>query len=156
MKTVLFWLLLILMTFLFFGGIYWGINALNNPQRALAMSMEIGAITQQPYFIPIIIGSALLIILSVLIPILFRSGNQNQLRKRLLVEGISTNAEIIRIADTGITFNKNPRVKLTVAILDCEASFEITVSRVSIPRVGDWIAVIYDPNDPTKATPLED
>lgn len=149
-------MLVFLMTFLFVGGIYWLTLTLDDPQKALAFSQKIAPIAQSPYFIPAFFAFIVGIMLMVMVPIWWRGFNQNQLRKRLLVEGVSTTAEIIRIADTRITVNKNPKVKITVAILDREASFELLVSRVNIPRIGDWIAVIYDPKDPQKAVAATD
>ncbi len=156
MKTTLILLWKWLMAAIFVGGVYWITAALDDPQKALAISIKIGYVTQSPYFIPIFLGSVTLIIFLVLIPVLWRSHTQNQLRERLLKEGIQTTAEIIRIDDTGITFNKNPRIKITVAVLDKEASFELTVSRVNVPRVGESIAVLYDPDNPSQAVPVYD
>lgn len=69
--------------------------------------------------------------------------------------GTRANAKITGIADTGITINDDPVVRLTMEINpDSSGTFtktaDVTVSRVTIPRVGDIIGVIYDPKDPTK------
>ncbi|MCB0722498.1 MAG: hypothetical protein KDC73_04090 [Ignavibacteriae bacterium] len=69
--------------------------------------------------------------------------------------GTRANAKITGIADTGITINDDPVVRLTMEINpDSSGTFtktaDVTVSRVTIPRVGDIIRVIYDPKDPTK------
>ena len=84
-------------------------------------------------------------------PLLFSSAQQSSLRKRLEKEGVRATANIIRIEDTRVTVNKNPRVRITVDILGQEASFDLTVSRIDIPRPGDQIEILYDPNDYTKA-----
>lgn len=156
MKTTLILLWKWLIVILFVGGIYWITSALSDEENAQSLTDKITPIAQSPYFLPIFMGSVFLIIFSFLIPIVWRSHTQNQLRNRLLKEGVETTAEIIAIADTGITVNKNPRIKITVAVLDKEASFESTVSRVSVPRVGDWITVLYDPKDPSQVAPAYD
>lgn len=62
-------------------------------------------------------------------------------------------AEVIDVADTGMTINDNPRVRMRFRIepLDGGAAFEAekttTVSRVEIPRVGDRFPAWYDPAD---------
>jgi hypothetical protein len=61
--------------------------------------------------------------------------------------------EVVDVADTGMTINDNPRVKMRFRIepLDGGAPFEAekttTVSRVEIPRVGDRFPTWYDPAD---------
>ena len=60
---------------------------------------------------------------------------------------------VLKVHDTGMTMNDNPRVKMTFRIepLDGGAPFEAaktkTVSRVEIPRAGDRYPVWYDPAD---------
>jgi hypothetical protein len=51
--------------------------------------------------------------------------------------------------------NKNPQIAISVRILNKVATFEVTVSRVQIPRVGDLIEIFYDPKDPRLAVPAE-
>jgi hypothetical protein len=61
--------------------------------------------------------------------------------------------EVVDVADTGMTINDNPRVKMRFRIepVDGGAPFEAekttTVSRVEIPRVGDRFPTWYDPGD---------
>jgi hypothetical protein len=74
-------------------------------------------------------------------------------KKKLLAEGIQARAVVINVQDTGMTINDNPRVKLTLQVQpEGEIPFEVTkkqtVSRVSIPRIGDEYIVRYDPADP--------
>jgi len=73
-------------------------------------------------------------------------------KKKLLAEGIQAQAVVINVQDTGMTINDNPRVKLTFQVqpeggAPFEAAKKVTVSRVSIPRVGDKYIVRYDPAD---------
>jgi hypothetical protein len=75
-------------------------------------------------------------------------------KKKVLTEGIQARAVVINVQDTGMTINDNPRVKLTLQVQpEGEVPFEVskktTVSRVSIPRVGDEYVVRYDPADPS-------
>lgn len=75
-------------------------------------------------------------------------------RKRRLEEaGVTAQAQVLSVQDTGMTVNNNPRVKITLAVspTDGSAPFEVstkhTVSRVAIPRAGDVYMVRYDPED---------
>jgi len=74
-------------------------------------------------------------------------------KKKILSEGTQARAVVLNVQDTGMTINDNPRVKLTLQVQpDGQVPFEVTkkqtVSRVSIPRVGDEYLVRYDPADP--------
>ncbi len=66
-------------------------------------------------------------------------------------KGVGT---VISVADTGMTINDNPRVKMAFRVepLDGSAPLDLakttTVSRVEIPRQGDRYAVLFDPQDP--------
>jgi hypothetical protein len=76
-------------------------------------------------------------------------------KKKVLQTGTSAQATVIGIGDTGMTINNNPRIKLTLQVqADGQPAFQATktatVSRLSIPRVGDTLWVRYDPKDPSK------
>jgi hypothetical protein len=78
-------------------------------------------------------------------------GNKKK-KERILTDGISAEAVVIDVADTGVTINDNPRVKLTLQVqpegdAPFQATKKVTVSRVSIPRPGDHYWVRYDPAD---------
>ena len=66
-------------------------------------------------------------------------------------KGIGT---VVTVADTGMTINDNPRIKLVFSVepLDGGPVMQLektaTVSRVQIPRQGDRYPVWYDPEDP--------
>jgi hypothetical protein len=69
---------------------------------------------------------------------------------------IESPAEVLSIADTGMTINDNPRVKMTLRVTPQDgAPFEIqtkaTVSRINIPRVGDRFRVQYYADKPEGA-----
>ena len=75
-------------------------------------------------------------------------------RKRRLEEaGVTAQAQVLSVHDTGMTVNNNPRIKITLAVspTDGSAAFQVstkqTVSRVAIPRAGDVYMVRYDPED---------
>jgi hypothetical protein len=75
-------------------------------------------------------------------------------KKKILEDGIQARAVVIDVADTGMTVNNNPRVKLTLQVqpegdAPFEATKKVTVSRVAIPSVGDSYWVRYDPADPS-------
>jgi hypothetical protein len=74
-------------------------------------------------------------------------------RQRLLQTGKVGEATILHVADTGVTINNNPRVRLKVRIqVPGEAPIEATnammVSRVGVPRVGEVYDVRFDPKNP--------
>jgi len=70
---------------------------------------------------------------------------------------IEAPAVVLSVADTGMTINDNPRVKLRLEVTppDGATPFEIerkaTVSRVRIPREGDHFRVQYFAGDPESA-----
>jgi len=73
--------------------------------------------------------------------------------KRLLAEGKDAVAVVQDIADTGITLNNSPYVRLTLDVYPdgaqpFRAEVKVFVSRVTIPRVGDRFSVKYDPRRP--------
>ena len=76
-------------------------------------------------------------------------------QRRLLQTGRAAPAQIISVEDSGVSLG-NPdlgfvvRVRLRVqpdSGVSFEATLETPVSRVAIPRVGDWLRVRYDPRD---------
>jgi hypothetical protein len=76
-------------------------------------------------------------------------------KKDILSSGAQARALITRVADTGMTINNNPRVKLTLQVqpegdVPFEVTKKLTVSRLSIPAVGTAIWVRYDVADKSK------
>ncbi len=76
-------------------------------------------------------------------------------KKKLLTEGVQAQAVVLNVQDTGMTINDNPRVKLTLQVqpegqVPFEVEKKVTVSRVSIPSIGDQYVVRYDPSDTSK------
>jgi hypothetical protein len=79
----------------------------------------------------------------------------NKKKKQLLETGVSAQALVTNVADTGMTINDNPRVKLTLQVqpeggAPFEVTKKLTVSRVAVPRIGDSYWVRFDPADPTE------
>jgi len=61
-------------------------------------------------------------------------------------------ARVIKLKDTRVTVNKNPKVLIEVEVqTEAGDSFGATintvVSRIAIPRVGDVLDVKFDPNN---------
>lgn len=76
-------------------------------------------------------------------------------KKKILAEGVQARAVVLNVQDTGMTINDNPRVKLTLQVqpegqMPFEVEKKVTVSRVSIPSIGDQYVVRYDPSDTSK------
>ncbi len=97
----------------------------------------------------------------ILLTILDRRKRKQQIaaEDEFLKKGTRTNAIVMDIQDTGVTINDNPVVRLSLSLNhDSFGNFQqnitATVSRVKIPRVGDSIIVIYDPNNPSKMSVL--
>lgn len=106
-----------------------------------------------PYLYPVIFGGATLLSLLVFFlnaRFLMRPDTSFE---KLVTEGTSSQAEVLAVADTGITQNNDPMVILTLRVRpqygsEFEVEAKAVVSRVAIPRVGDVINVRYDPTDP--------
>lgn len=82
------------------------------------------------------------------------TGNDKEKRERLKKEGVKCEAEILKVEDTRITINDNPKVRLYLEVKprgepSFDATIEMVVSRVNIPRPGDDINVYYNPKDKT-------
>jgi hypothetical protein len=74
-------------------------------------------------------------------------------KQRLLHTGKPGQATILEVADTGVTVNNNPRVRVRVRIQVAgepavEATHAVTVSRVAVPRAGEIYDVRFDPQNP--------
>jgi hypothetical protein len=100
-----------------------------------------------------------LIIFSFLFIFLTNCGQQDY--KRILEVGIVGKAIINKVEDTNVTVNENPQVKLYVTVYSkskepFDAGFKVVVSRIAIPRSGDWIIVKYDPADNQKVIWIEE
>lgn len=80
---------------------------------------------------------------------IYRSAVRNQRKTALFKRhGYPTAGTIVDIADTGVTVNDNPRVRMTVEFRRADGGVERTtlakvVSRLSLPRVGEQVPVRY-------------
>jgi hypothetical protein len=84
------------------------------------------------------------------LPFALRGRRKQDRMVALATHGKRCGGVITSVADTGVTINDNPRVRITVrAEPPGESPFTIvktaTVSRVKIPRAGDRCVVFYDP-----------
>ena len=82
--------------------------------------------------------------------------NKRKQAENLFQTGAKAAGTVIHVADTGMTVNNDPRIKMTFRVepLDGTQAFELTktkvVSRVEIPRQGDRYPVWYDREDTDK------
>ena len=80
-------------------------------------------------------------------------GKKKREAKNLFENGSKAIGVLLRVDDTGMTINDNPRLRMTFRIepLDGSPQFEgrktKTISRAQIPRAGDRFPVWYDPQD---------
>ena len=108
---------------------------------------------------PVVVGFGLLalVVLIRLPPVLFSliSARPSNVQKRLQATGQLTNAQILEVQDTGLSYG-NPDlsfvVRLTLRVQPqlmpgFEASLETQVSRVGVPQAGQSVMVRFDPND---------
>jgi len=80
------------------------------------------------------------------------AGIDDEKRNRLLKEGKEAPAIIDKIEDTRVTVNKDPKVRMFLKVKPkgedkFDATVEMVVSRVNIPRTGDKVTVYYNAND---------
>ncbi len=86
------------------------------------------------------------------------SGNQQlnlvERQAALRVNGRTCTAHVVSIEDTGSLINFDPVVQLVLsAVSESGAKFTIeaqsVVSKISVPRPGDMISILYNPADPS-------
>ncbi len=92
---------------------------------------------------------------------MFLSNCGQQDYDRILEVGITGKGTINKVEDTNVTINNNPQVRLYLTIysknqVPFDAQVKMVVSRVSIPRKGDWVVVKYDSEDNQKVIWVED
>ncbi len=97
----------------------------------------------------------------VLLLAIFASSCGQQDYERILEIGITGKGIINKVEDTNVTINDDPQVRLYLTIYSknqepFDAVVKMVVSRVSVPRQGDWVAVKYDPEDNQKVIWIED
>jgi hypothetical protein len=62
-------------------------------------------------------------------------------------------AKVLHVGDTGETINEDPVARLTLRVIPpgerpFEATIEATVPRLAVPRPGDILPVVCDPENP--------
>ncbi len=145
--------LVVLFFLVWLGGMYLVFTTTQDINRVGKMTVWLAQYVANPYFIVLFSGGLVAIMVIFWLPIWLKAYRQKRLYKRLKKEGVWATVPIIHIVDTRLTVNKNPRIAISVRILNKLATFELMVSRVQIPRVGDLIEILYDPNDPRLAVP---
>jgi len=104
---------------------------------------------------PILITVFVVVIMSLaFIPLIIGGINNSKKKARLKLVGVKATVKVISVQDTGITVNNSPYVKVIVEIHPgINAEFTSMASRISIPRAGDMIEVVYDPANSADALP---
>lgn len=92
---------------------------------------------------------------------LFISSCGQQDYDRIIKIGVTGKGIINKVEDTNVTVNDNPQVRLYLTIYSkiqepFDAEVKMVVSRVAVPREGDWVAVKFDPLDNQKVIWIED
>jgi len=75
------------------------------------------------------------------------------IKSRLRKVGQKTTGTYTSIKDTGVTVNLSPMVHVKVKTKQGEGEFDMFVSRVGFPRVGESIEVVYNPGNPSEMRP---
>lgn len=107
----------------------------------------------QPYAILLFIGFFFCMSAPAIVPLLVNWIDKKMKISKLKVVGVAGTGKIIEIKDSGITVNNSPYPIIKVEIGGVVTEFYCLVSRVSLPRVGDQIEMIYDPSNPQIALP---
>jgi hypothetical protein len=77
-------------------------------------------------------------------------------KKNVLMHGVSAQATVTDIEDTGVYVNGSPRVKLILQVqpegvgAPFEVTKKLTADRFSLPVIGSQMWVKYDPDDTSK------
>lgn len=124
---------------------------------AIGVGALVGAtdVTGSSRAFPLILGLSFLAVGLLPLVLIWRGRQRARLAARLLAEGRPAIATVTDVYDTGVTVNKNPRVRMTLHIVPESglAPFEgqkiAVVSRVDLPRRGQRYPAWYDPADPS-------
>lgn len=91
---------------------------------------------------------------------IFKSLRSSAKVKRLKTSGVKATGRILKVEDAGRGSTRRRVVNITLEVLDQARPLQITVSAtvsiVAFPKVGDYVTVFYNPDDPTDATLLLD
>jgi hypothetical protein len=104
---------------------------------------------------PLVFGGCFAAAALVPVAIGLRTRRKARRAQELVATGRKAIGTVVRVTDTGVTINNSPRVRIafSIAPLDGTAPYEaektVTVSRLSIPRVGDRFPVWVDGSDPS-------
>jgi len=105
----------------------------------------------EPWIGRFIMFSIAFIVVGMVGPLIYDWMKGFGVKKRLRKFGKKTMATIVDIEDTGVTVNMSPLVRFRVKTKDdVIGTFNAYVSRVSLPRIGSNIQVVYNPEKPTE------
>jgi hypothetical protein len=102
---------------------------------------------------PILLIPFILLCFAAPLSIIMMAKSGNNAEKLLKNGGVKTTAKIVNVQDTGMTMNRiNIGIRLTLEVASVtgspfQAQTETFVSRVSIPRIGEVVEVVYNPSD---------
>ncbi len=102
---------------------------------------------------PILLFPFILLCFAAPLSIMMMAKSGNNAVKLLKNGGVKTTARIVNVQDTGMTMNRiNIGIRLTLEVASVtgspfQAQIETFVSRVSIPRIGEVVEVVYNPSD---------
>lgn len=80
--------------------------------------------------------------------------DQADVAAQLRATGLATQARVLQIADTGTLVNFDPVVHLQLEVIpprggaNYVTELRTVVSKIAIPRVGEVLSVVVDPNNP--------
>lgn len=131
------------------------------PQTGEQVDTYVNAVMESPTFQQMmsIVGPIFMFFLIFGIPLISFSPlwlgffRDRKKKSRLKMTGVKGSAQILDVQDTGITVNNSPLAHATLQVANAKVEMDIYISRVSPPRVGDSIEVVYDPSDPTIVLP---
>jgi anaerobic C4-dicarboxylate transporter len=103
--------------------------------------------------LPVIIPAAVIIILAVaFIPHFLKLRSDLHAGERLRQSGIKKRAKILQMIDMSLTSPDDTQIIIVVEVMQGVRTKLVTTSaRMSPPKVGDTIEVLYDPKDPQVA-----
>lgn len=85
-------------------------------------------------------------------PMVVEARSRARSRKYLLRHGKRMSARILHVQDAAMEAGTDIYVTITVRTVDdTEAVFKTYVPRIAVPKKGDTITVLYDPEDPSVA-----
>jgi len=145
------------------GGFVLGMLATFNPKLVDKIVAPANAFMNSPavsswidkYLILVVFGFFALVFGLAFSPLWLGYFEKRKKMARLKIVGVKGTGRILSVQDTGITVNNSPYVKIALEVeqTHTRAEFTTMVGRVSFPRVGDTLDIVYDPSDPSVVMP---